>query len=40
MADGVDEAPIAESLLPAGVGDTEVDDDVDDENWWLRNCTC
>jgi hypothetical protein len=32
MVDGVDEAPIEESLLPAGAGDVEVDDDVDDEN--------
>jgi hypothetical protein len=30
--DGADEAPIEESLLPAGAGDTEVDDDVNDEN--------
>jgi hypothetical protein len=32
MADGADEAPTEESLLPAGAGDTKVDDDVDDEN--------
>jgi hypothetical protein len=32
MADGADEAPIEESPLPAGAGDTEVDDDIDDEN--------
>jgi hypothetical protein len=32
MADGVDQAPIEESPLPAGTGDTEVDDDVNDEN--------
>jgi hypothetical protein len=32
MVDGADEAPTEESLLPAGVGDTEVDDDIDDEN--------
>jgi hypothetical protein len=32
MADEADEAPIEESPLPAGAGDTEVDDDVDDEN--------
>jgi hypothetical protein len=32
MADGADEAPTEESLLPARAGDTEVDDDVDDEN--------
>jgi hypothetical protein len=32
MADGADEAPTEESPLPAGVGDTEADDDVDDEN--------
>jgi hypothetical protein len=31
-ADGADEALIEESPLPAGSGDTEVDDDVDDEN--------
>jgi hypothetical protein len=30
--DGTDEAPTEESLLPAGAGDVEVDDDVDDEN--------
>jgi hypothetical protein len=30
--DGTDEAPIEESPLPAGAGDAEVDDDVDDEN--------
>jgi hypothetical protein len=32
MADGADEAPTEESPLPAGVSDTEVDDDIDDEN--------
>jgi hypothetical protein len=32
MADGADEAPTEESPLPAGAGDTEVDDDIDDEN--------
>jgi hypothetical protein len=32
MEDGAAEAPIEESPLPAGVGDTEVDDDVDNEN--------
>jgi hypothetical protein len=32
MTDGADEAPIEESSLPAGAGDTEVDDDIDDEN--------
>jgi hypothetical protein len=32
MADGADEALTEESPLPAGAGDTEVDDDVDDEN--------
>jgi hypothetical protein len=32
MADGADEAPTEESPLPAGAGDTEVDDNVDDEN--------
>jgi hypothetical protein len=32
MADGADEAPTEESSLPAGAGDMEVDDDVDDEN--------
>jgi hypothetical protein len=31
MADGADEAPTEESPLPAGAGDTEVDDDV-----WVR----
>jgi hypothetical protein len=30
--DGADGASIEESPLPAGAGDTEVDDDVDDEN--------
>jgi hypothetical protein len=30
--DGVDEAPIEESPLPAGADDAEVDDDIDDEN--------
>jgi hypothetical protein len=32
MVDGADEAPTEESSLPAGAGDTEVDDDTDDEN--------
>jgi hypothetical protein len=32
MADGAGEALIEESPLPAGAGDTEVDDNVDDEN--------
>jgi hypothetical protein len=32
MADGADEAPTEESLLLAGAGDTEVDDNVDDKN--------
>jgi hypothetical protein len=32
MEDGAAEAPIEESPLPAGVGATEVDDDVDNEN--------
>jgi hypothetical protein len=32
MVDGADEAPTEESPLPAGAGDTKVDDDVDDEN--------
>jgi hypothetical protein len=32
IADGADEALTEESPLPAGAGDTEVDDDVDDEN--------
>jgi hypothetical protein len=32
MADGADEAPTDESPLPAGAGDTEVDDDIDDKN--------
>jgi hypothetical protein len=32
MADQANEAPMEESLLPAGAGDTEVDDDVDNEN--------
>jgi hypothetical protein len=32
MADGADEVPIEESPLPAGAGDTEVDDDIDDKN--------
>jgi hypothetical protein len=32
MVDGADEAPTEESPLPAGTGDMEVDDDVDDEN--------
>jgi hypothetical protein len=32
MVDGADEAPTKESPLPAGAGDMEVDDDVDDEN--------
>jgi hypothetical protein len=31
-ADGTDEALIEESPLPAGAGDTEVDNDVDDKN--------
>jgi hypothetical protein len=31
MADGADEAPTEESPLPAGVRDTEVDDDINDE---------
>jgi hypothetical protein len=30
--DGTDEAPAEESSLPTGVGDTEVDADIDDEN--------
>jgi hypothetical protein len=29
---GTDEAPTEESPLPAGAGDTEVDDNIDDEN--------
>jgi hypothetical protein len=32
MVDGADEAPTEESPLPARASDTEVDDDVDDEN--------
>jgi hypothetical protein len=32
MADVADEAPTEESPLPTGAGDTEVDDDVDNEN--------
>jgi hypothetical protein len=32
MTDGADEAPIEESPLSAGAGDTKVDDDVNDEN--------
>jgi hypothetical protein len=32
MVDGADEAPTEESPLPTGAGDTEVDDNVDDEN--------
>jgi hypothetical protein len=32
MADGADEALTEESLLSAGAGDTEVDDDINDEN--------
>jgi hypothetical protein len=32
MVDGADEASTEESPLPAGAGDTEVDDDIDDEN--------
>jgi hypothetical protein len=32
MADGVDEAPTEESPLPAGAGDSEVLNGVDDEN--------
>jgi hypothetical protein len=32
MVDGADEAPTKESSLPAGADDTEVDDDIDDEN--------
>jgi hypothetical protein len=32
MADGTDEASIEESPLPAGAGDAEVDNDIDDEN--------
>jgi hypothetical protein len=32
MVNGADEAPTKESPLPAGAGDTEVDDDVDDKN--------
>jgi hypothetical protein len=32
MTDGADEAPTKESPLPAGAGDTEVDDGIDDEN--------
>jgi hypothetical protein len=32
MVDGADEAPTEESPLLVGVGDTEVDDDIDDEN--------
>jgi hypothetical protein len=32
MADGADEASTVEPLLPAGAGDTEVDDDVNNEN--------
>jgi hypothetical protein len=30
--DGADEEPTEESPLPVGASDTEVDDDVDDEN--------
>jgi hypothetical protein len=30
--DGIDEAPTEESPLPAGAGDVEVDDNIDDEN--------
>jgi hypothetical protein len=30
--DGIDEAPTEESPLPAGAGDAEVDDNIDDEN--------
>jgi hypothetical protein len=30
--DGMDETPTEESPLPAGAGDAEVHDDVDDEN--------
>ena len=32
MTDAMDEAPTEESSLPAGGGDTEVDDDIDDGN--------
>jgi hypothetical protein len=32
MVDGADEAPTEESPLPTGAGDTEVDNDVNDEN--------
>jgi hypothetical protein len=32
MTDGVDKVPTEESPLPAGASDTEVDDDVDNEN--------
>jgi hypothetical protein len=32
MVDGADEAPTEESPLPTRAGDTEVDDNVDDEN--------
>jgi hypothetical protein len=32
MVDGAAEAPIEESPLCAGAGDTEVDNDIDDEN--------
>jgi hypothetical protein len=32
ITDGTDEAPTEESPLPAGAGDVEVDDDIDDEN--------
>jgi hypothetical protein len=38
MADGVDEALTKESLLSARVGDTEVDDDVNDENLDADHC--
>jgi hypothetical protein len=32
MADGEDEAPTEKPLLPAGAGNMEVDDNIDDEN--------
>jgi hypothetical protein len=37
IADGADEAPTEESSLPAGASDTEVDDDVDDENLYTNH---
>jgi hypothetical protein len=37
--DGADEALIEESPLPAGAGDAEVEDDIDDKTWMPTTTT-